>query len=231
VKKMSDKVSATQLAQKLRKTPAMTMAEIQQFLGNVSMPTAYRRLSQIEYRRSYNYNGKHYAIYDKRKYDDLGLYSYQGIRFSREGNLTATVRRLVQDSEHGYTQRELQELLGVRVQNTLQVLLERKQIRRTKAHGIYVYLHPTRQRSRAQLRSREQHLEMRQKEAKERSVAESGVPLEVVVEVLLVLIRHPGSDVAAISRRLEGRSPPISSEQIRWVFDQYQLGQRGGSRS
>jgi hypothetical protein len=228
---VGEKVSATQLAARMKKTPAMTMAEIQEFLGGVSAPTAYRRLIRIGYRRSYNHNGKYYMPYDEGKFDDLGLYSYRGARFSVDGNLTDTVRRLVQESENGYSQRELQELLGIRVQNTLWVLIDQSQVIREKTAGVYVYLHPTRQRKRAQLRSRAKHLERLQKEAQEKAAAGRGVPLEIVVEVLLTLIRHPSSDVAAVVRRLEGRSPPISTEQIRWVFDRYQLGQRGGSKS
>jgi hypothetical protein len=224
---MGKKVSSTQLAERLRKTSVMTMAEIQKYLGDVSEPTAYRRLNQLGYRRSYNHNGKYYTIYEEIKYDELGLYSCRGFRFSRDGNLTATTQRLVRESEHGYSQRELQEILGVRVQNTLQALVERSQLHREKSYGVWVYYHPVRQRRRAQIRSRERHIE----ELRKKEITKAGVPLEIVIEVLLTLIRHPGSDVAAVSRRLEGRAPPISTEQIRWVFDRYQLNQKGGSGS
>jgi hypothetical protein len=53
----------------------------------------------------------------------------------------------------------------------------------------------------------------------------------IVIEVLLVLIRHPGSQLAEVVRRLRGHSPPIRAEHVRVVFDRYDLehlGEKGG---
>jgi hypothetical protein len=153
------------------------------------------------------------------------LWSYEAIRFSRDGSLTATVRRLVQESESGHTQREMQQLLGVRVQNVFTALIKASELARERIDEIFVYLHPTDPR-------RQQQIEERRQQLAERALGEQEVSLEAIVEILLVLIRHAGSDQAAVAKRLRGRSPPIGIEQIRWVFGRYQLGEKKGlSRS
>jgi hypothetical protein len=53
----------------------------------------------------------------------------------------------------------------------------------------------------------------------------------VVIEVLLVLIRHLGATPSDVLRVLRGRSPPVGIEQVRAVFSRYDLGEKGGSSS
>ena len=130
----------------------------------------------------------------------------------------------VRESRSGHTQRELQELLGVRVQNVVAAKLKRSKLVRERIGEAFVYLHSSPS-------LRQQQLERRSQQVLERPVGESGVSLDVVVDVLLVLIRHPGSDPGAVSRRLRKRSPPIDIEQIRGVFRRYQLGEKRGSSS
>jgi hypothetical protein len=54
------------------------------------------------------------------------------------------------------------------------------------------------------------------------------VPDAVVIEILLTLIRHPGSGPSEVARRLRRRSPPITSQQVYAVFTRYELGEKGG---
>jgi hypothetical protein len=54
----------------------------------------------------------------------------------------------------------------------------------------------------------------------------------VIIQVLLTLLRHPGSDAADVVRHLHGHSPPIPMNQVRAVFDRYHLdnlAEKGGS--
>ena len=211
----------TDLAVALRARRVLTLDAIRQVLGDVSIATAFRRLARITYRSSYNFNGRYYSLHEEAKYDRYGLWAYEKIRFSRDGNLTATVRRLVRESVSGYTQRELQQLLGVRVQNVAAALLKRSELARERIGETFVYLHSSRAAFRQQSKQR------RQRPAEE-LLGEQQVALDVVVDILMVLIRHPGSDPATVSRRLRKRSPPIGIEQIKWVFRRYQLGEKRG---
>jgi hypothetical protein len=204
--------------------PLVVLEEMQEALGSASRATVFRHLAKVSYRRSYNRNGKYYTKHDPTRYDKHGLLSYKGVHFSRDGNLVATVLRLICESSSGHTQRELQALLQVRVQTSLMAMLEAKQIVRIKVAGHFIYLHADSTTRTAQLARRREMIEARRFEVQE-------VTNEVVIQVLLILIRHPGSKAGDVARRLKGHSPPITIQHVRVVFDRYNLddvGKKGG---
>lgn len=216
--------SAQKLIELFTNKKVIDLHSIQTALGEVSVPTAFRYLKLVPYRRSYNHNGRYYTLYDASRFDRLGLYSFQGICFSVDGSLLHTVRRLVHEAEAGVTHRELQQQLQLRVHNTLLELWRSEQISRESVSGFYLYLHPDTSVRQAQLSRRQQQL------AAQRTEAEVTDPM--VIEVLLVLVRHPGSKFTQVVRRLRGHSPPISAEHVRVIFDRYDLenlGEKGGS--
>ena len=95
--------------------------------------------------------------------------------------------------------------------------------------GVYVYLH-------GQHGVREAQLQRRTEQIASASVGLSDGTLEVsdpmVIEILLTLIRHPGSDEGQVVRRLRGHRPPITARHVHGVFEQYdldKLGEKGGS--
>ncbi|MCP5091163.1 MAG: hypothetical protein GY949_09595 [Gammaproteobacteria bacterium] len=45
----------------------------------------------------------------------------------------------------------------------------------------------------------------------------------IIIQVLLVLLRHPGSKAADVVRYLRGDSPAITMAQVRIVFARYEL--------
>ena len=123
---------------------------IQNALGKVSVPTAFRYLKLVPYRCSYNHNGRYYALYGASRFDRSGLWSFQGIHFSVDGTLRNTVRRLVREAPAGATHSELQLQLQLRVHNTLLELWSNDEIGRESLAGFYVYLHPEDQVRRGQ---------------------------------------------------------------------------------
>lgn len=201
---------------------------IREALGSVSHMTAFRRLGQVSYRRSYNHNGRYYTLYEPSRYDRFGLWSWGDIHFSVDGSLKCTVCRLVHEAEAGATHRELRDRLRTRVHNTLLDLLRNGEIDREQLAQIYVYVHVDSSMREAQLRRR------REMTASETVViAENGIEVgdQVIIEVLLVLIRRPGSTPAEVVRHLRGHSPPITHQQILKVFALYDLdniGEKGG---
>jgi hypothetical protein len=198
---------------------------IQQALGNTSAMTAFRYLRQISYRRSYDHNGRFYSLYEPSRYDRRGLWSWGGIHFSVDGSLRDTVKRLVRESESGSTQREIQELLRVRVHNTLLDLLHKGEVAREQVADLFVYLH-THQRVRAvQLVRRGEQVASGKTVVADRQLE---VDDGAVIQILLVLLRHPGSKAADVVRRLRGHLPPITFEQVRAVLYRYDLEDLGG---
>jgi hypothetical protein len=196
---------------------------IRSALGDASVQTAFRYLKLVPYRRSYDHNGRYYALYRASRFDRSGLWSFEGIHFSVDGSLRSTVRRLVWEAPAGATHSELQLVLRLRVHNTLLDLSQKGEICRESLAGFYVYLHSEQSVRDAQLRRRREQLAAQQ--------TATEVTDSVVIEVLLVLVRYPGAHLAEVVRRLRGHAPPIGAEHVRIVFERYdleRLGEKGG---
>jgi len=215
--------SAKMLVRLLESKSVAEFEDLRSALGGASDATVFRHLKRIPYRSSYNHNGRHYALHDPAKYDRWGLHSVGDIHFSVDGTLKATAVRLVRESEAGWTQRELQELLRVRVQLFLLAALREGAIEREKIGRPYVYLHVDPEVRAAQVRRRQQRIA-------DAAHEETQVDDEVTIRVLLVLLRHPGSQPGDVACHLKGRSPPVSLAQVNRVFSQYGLGEKGGPR-
>lgn len=206
----------------------VTFSDLQKALGSASRATTFRYLKRVRYLRSYNHNGRYYTYRDPALFDRFGLYSRGDIHFSRDGTLGDTLRRLVRESQAGWTQRELQDLLRVRVQVLLLEAVRHDEIRRERVAGFFLYLHSDPGVGQIQLQRRQERIAARQP-GDEGPV---GVDDAVVIQVLLVLIRHPGSGPADVVRTLRGHSPPIVLEQVVHIFTRYDLedvGKKGGA--
>lgn len=198
---------------------------IQDALGGVSAMTAFRHLRRVPYRRSYNHNGGYYCLYEPSRCDRLGLWSVGDVHFSKDGSLKATVRRMVHEGVAGATHREMADWLRVRVHNTLLNLVRDQEVSREQVEAVYVYLHPE-----AAVRAEQLARRREQVDARAAGGGPSGASLDdaVVIQVLLTLVRHPGSGPAQVVRRLRGHAPPITSQQVHAVFTRFDLGEKGG---
>jgi hypothetical protein len=117
----------------------LTLMRLKEILATTSTMTVYRRLKSLSYLCSYSHRGKFYTLADIPEFNDMGIWSFQGVYFSRWGNLLQTVRPLVDASEMGYSAGELESLVHVEVKHALLELLQAKQIGREKIGGVYVY--------------------------------------------------------------------------------------------
>lgn len=198
--------------------------DLQEALCAASRTTTFRYLKKVEYVRSYNHNGCYYTSKESIVFDSLGLFSYGDICFSRDRKLDKTVSRLVYESEAGLTQRELQDMLKVRVQVLLLDMVRHKIIYREKVGGFYLYLHNDPVRRESQLKVRNSRITNDHSSNKENL---QQIDSDVVIKVLLVLIRQPDSHPAEVVRALRGYAPPITMEQVVNVFNQYSLDEIG----
>jgi len=216
------------LVELLNTKKVVVLKEIRAALDNASRATAFRYLIQIPYRRSYNHNARFYALHEPQRYDRYGLWSYKDIHFSRDGALNITVQRLVKEAQAGWTQAELKQLLRVRVQGLLLQAVQEGQLERRRISGLYIYFHADRQVQKIQVQCRQEYIESQQTMALDTDV--ESMPSEgIVIQILLALIRHPGSNPGQVVRRLRGHSPPIRLQQVNAVFTRYELGEKGSS--
>ena len=196
----------------------VTIEQLQVALGSVSARTAFRYLSQIPHLRSYNHNGRFYTALDPARFDRFGLFSIGDARFSRDRSLTATVRRLVRESEEGFTDKQLRGLLHVRVHAFLREAVRQGRARRELLGGVFVYFDADPEAGAAQRRARLARLDAQRAADLQESV---------IIEILLVLVRCPGLTAQQAARRLRGHSPPIPLAQVQAVFDRFELAAAG----
>jgi hypothetical protein len=124
----------------LQKHKIATLGELKQTLGRSATMTVFRKLRALGYRTSFSHRGKYYTLTDIPQFDELGLWSYRAVWFSREGNLVRTAQRFVEEARAGLTVSELRTLLPVEVKDPLLQLYRKGQIDREKIGDVYVYL-------------------------------------------------------------------------------------------
>jgi hypothetical protein len=145
------------------------------------------------------------------------------VGFSRDGTLKATVRRLVDVSDAGHTQRELALRLGVRVHNSLLELVESRQLGREAVDDEYVYVAAKRARAAAQFERRHGMA------SKPPLVAQPSLEVEVLLEIIHGA-RLPESDAVKLTARLGARGIRASVEEVAALLERHGLKKTPRSR-
>ena len=132
----------------LEKQKIATLEDLKNALGTSSTMTVFRKLKPLGYQTSYSHRGKYYTLLRTPHFDEQGLWEYDGVWFSRYGNLLATSQRFVETSEAGVTAVELAGVLGVEVKEPLLALYRTQRIGREEIENLYVYVsaHPGQRR-------------------------------------------------------------------------------------
>ncbi len=219
--------SCEMIAGLLASAEVVQFNDLQAVLGNASRATTFRYLKQVPYRRSYNHNGRYYTREDPARDDRFGLFSCGDIHFSRDRTVGETIKRLVEESVAGWTSRELQDVLHVRVQVFLLDAVRHAAVAREKIGGFYVYVQTDSAVRALQLQRRRERFI-----TGECMPVEAGVDDAVIIAVLLTLLHHREAKVVEVVRFLRGHSPPISMAQVAAIFARYDLesiGKKGGA--
>ena len=66
-----------------------------------SRRTAFRKLKDLDARTSYSHRGGYYTLDALADFDERGLWSFAGVRFSRAGTLLATAESFVKHAAAG----------------------------------------------------------------------------------------------------------------------------------
>lgn len=201
--------------------PVADLPQLGRTLGTRSRMSVFRRLSTLAYLSSYTHTGRYYTLSTIPQFDAEGLWRFEGIGFSRDGTLKSTVRRLVETSETGRTQHELQIRLGVRVHNPLLDLVKAKQLRRDLLEGEYVYVAAARKHATGQMDWR-------------RALPTASTAPTIEVEVLLEVIhgaRLSSPDASTVAARLAARGIVASVPEVAAVLERHGLKKTASSPS
>lgn len=118
----------------------LVLPEMMEILGTSAKMTVVRRLRELDYRSSYSHTGKYYTLTEAGRWNDRGLWVWEGIRFSLHGTLLATLQSLIDTAPAGGLAEELEAEVGVRVHNALATLHARGQVERHQIGGAFLYV-------------------------------------------------------------------------------------------
>lgn len=135
----NEQYSADRLARLFRVKKIATMEELKEALGTSVDMTVFRKLQELDYQTSYSHRGGYYTLEDIAEFDELGLWSFRSVWFSRHGTLLSTAEACVNSSEAGYFSGELESLLHVSVKDALRKLVSEDRITRETIGGKYLY--------------------------------------------------------------------------------------------
>ncbi len=202
--------SAKALRACFKKNRVATLPELLKILKTSSRISVYNRLNALGYLSSYSHNGIYYTLSDIPVFDEAGLWQYDGIGFSKAGNLKATIATLVHRSPAGYTLNELEKQLNVRVQNAPLYLVREEKITREISGGVYLYLSAKRERCEEQKAARYQF----------RIPGGEQLPGWLVIDVLTTAIREYKLDMdsASIVKSLGDRGRYVTLGQVEHIL-------------
>ena len=126
------------------------MTDLKAALGTAVDRTVFRKLRELDYLTSYSHRGRFYTLRETAVFDERGLWSCRGVRFSRFGSLLDTAAAVVTRAEAGYRAAELAAELAVSVTNTLLDLVWRGRVAREPLGGGFLYVAAAAPRRRVQ---------------------------------------------------------------------------------
>lgn len=179
-----------------------------------SIATARRRLKAWRAYTSYNHNGRYYTLPEIADFDDNGLWRYQGVFFSKHGNLKQTLVHLVTHSAQGLSGAELGELLGLQPRSFLSHFRDHPEIYRENLMKCWIWF------------AADPKIREKQKQARlARAVAkEPRMPTDAEAVMILVdLIEHPNSGLEQVARRLKPKGFNIDVDVIRQLLVHHDL--------
>ncbi len=179
-----------------------------------SIPTARRRLKAWKAYTSYNHNGRYYTLPEVAKFDANGLWQFQGVFFSKHGNLKQTLVHLIIHSVQGLSGSELGELLGLQPRSFLSHFRNHPALCREEMMGRWIWF------------AAEPKIRDKQRDTRlARDVTRAPrMPSDMEAVLILVeLIAHPNSGLEQIAHRLKPKGIDIDVEAIRQLLAHHDL--------
>ena len=175
---------ADRLVTLLRRERIATIEQLKAALGTAVDMTVFRKLREIPYHTSYSHRGRYYALDEVARFDELGLWTYRDVHFSRFGSLVETSARVVRDAEQGLFALELAQMVHVDVEEPLLRLVRDERLAREKVAGAYLYCSREPARRRAQILAREAGPPSEQQQRRDSALDQSKAALILLFSVL-----------------------------------------------
>lgn len=122
-----------------RRSTIATLSDLKAALGTPVDVTVFRKLKALGYRSSYSHRGGYYTLNEIARFNDMGLWSYRSVWFSREGTLVKTCEAFVSGAPAGYFAEALDNVLHVETKAALLKLFREGRVGREEVGGRYLY--------------------------------------------------------------------------------------------
>jgi AcrR family transcriptional regulator len=149
-------------------------------------------------------------------FDEHGIWRYNGIFFSRHGNITQTIIKLVNDSAEGMEVQRICEVLGVAASSLYTHFRTIKQLSSKRFGRTLVYFS-------AQQDIYNRQVAQRNAAANARTAPPTLAGHTDAILVLVDRIRHPDDTVEQCARRLHHVSPTITPQWVAALLREHDL--------
>lgn len=159
-------------------------------LRECSIRTVQRRFADLAVLRSYNKNSRYYTLPDIPKFNRHGIWEYQGILFSKFGDLRKTVKHLIVSSEYGLSGGDIGNRVDLLPRSFMHHFREMDGIFREKVSGLYVYF------------SNDPDLYAQQSSKRNQVGSLKKISDAIAVKLLIAYIKYPQLSAAELSDTL-----------------------------
>ena len=185
-----------------RSRKILTVQEVKAIVGK-SLRTTRSRLKQWNAITSYNKNGRYYTLPKIADFNEYGIWSFQGIHFSRHGNLKETFINLVTNTYRALNSTEIGHILQMPPHSFLSHFSNIEGIYRRKLNGRYFWYVTELQYQNTANRSK---------------IVFTSIDDTIGIQILVLCIKHPELDEVGIVELLEQQGIIIGIEQIAVFF-------------
>jgi hypothetical protein len=184
---------------------------------HLSTKTVQRLLHRVGCLHSLNHNGAFVTLASTPRFDDCGLWTHNGVCFSRHGDLSPTLLFLIDRSPNGLTRQELQAKVLTQIHNHLSLLLRGQSIASFHLGRHAVYISADSQRSQQQQRARQPS----PPPVAVPPALPPGLDCLLVVRLLVRLLQVPDASFASLAKSLQAQHLAVTADQARQVFTFY----------
>ncbi len=213
---------STKIRKLLLSNTVMSLTQLRHELSHRPRSSFFRDLKKLDLITSYTHAGQYHALESAAKFDMNGLWFFQQAGFAKYGTLKNTLIQIISNAQAGMTQKELKNLLRIKVQNTLTHLVKSNAVgRQLLADRIYLYLSMNEHKAEDQLQ--------RRLAIDERAPTIRLPPESIIIEILLGLIRAPRcrAEAKELGKRLRKQGIAVGDSDIVYVLTYYDIKKNG----
>ena len=216
---IKERISADDVIAFLRDHKVLLASQLAEHF-DCSKGTIWRKLEGTGYLTSFNRNGSVLTLPDIPEWDEHDLWEYQGVRFSRWGNLSETIVHFIENSDAGVTAKELKQRLHDNIHHHLSSCVGKGRLYREGARKSAVYYSMNSRKRRVQMKRRGSEL-------RTRVGRPPGLTKGKIIDVLALAIKHRATSVEELMPLVRSKGMKVNERGVRWIIQEYEIKKKG----